>query len=101
MLQTDVDLSMTYRLGRGSASDREAGARWLAPILGEIAPERVVASPGSQAALCALTLACTRRGELPRCEPLVYLGFRAAAAQLGRRLRDVAINDEGMLPRAL
>lgn len=101
LLQTDVDLLMTYHLGGGSEADRAAGARWLAPMLGEIGPERVVASPGAQAALCALILASTRPGDALLCEPLVYPGLRAAAAQLGRRVEDVAIDDEGMLPASL
>ncbi len=101
LLRTDVDLLMTYHLGGGSHADRAAGARWLAPMLGDIGPERVVASPGSQAALSALILASTRHGGVLLCEPLVYPGFRAAAAQLGRRVEDVAIDDEGMLPSAL
>ena len=101
LLRADVDLLMTYHLAGGSEADRGAGARWLAPMLGELGPERVVASPGSQAALCALILACTRPGEVLLCEPLVYPGFRAAALQLGRRVEDVAIDDEGMLPSAL
>jgi DNA-binding transcriptional MocR family regulator len=101
LLRADIDLLMTYHLVGGSAADRLAGARWLAPVLGDAPPERVVASPGSQAALCALILACTQAGETLLCEPLVYPGFRAAAAQLGRHVRDVEIDDEGMLPAAL
>ena len=101
LMRADVDLLMTYHLAGGSEADRGAGARWLAPMLGELGPERVVASPGSQAALCALILACTSPGEVLLCEPLVYPGFRAAALQLGRRVEDVAIDDEGMLPSAL
>ena len=101
LLRADIDLLMTYHLGGGSASDREAGARWLAPMLGGVAPGRVVASPGSQAALCALILACTKPGDVLLCEPLVYPGFLAAAVQLGRRVRDVATDDEGMRPDEL
>lgn len=101
LLRADIDLLMTYHLGGGSVSDREAGARWLAPMLGDIAPERVVASPGSQAALCASILACTRPGDVLLCEPLVYPGFLAAAAQLGRRVQEVATDDEGMRPDEL
>ena len=101
LLRTDVDLLMTYHRAGGSAADRLAGARWLAPMLGEIPSDRVVAAPGSQAALCALILACTKPGDVLLCEPLVYPGFRSAASQLGRRVEGVAIDDEGMLPDAL
>lgn len=101
LLRADVDLLMTYHLPGGSAADRLAGARWLRPMLGELAPERVAASPGSQAALSALILADTAPGDVLLCEPLVYPGFRAAAAQLGRRVMDVAIDDDGMRPDAL
>jgi DNA-binding transcriptional MocR family regulator len=101
LLRADVDLLMTYHLGGGSEADRAAGARWLSPMLGEIDPRRLCASPGSQAALCALILASTRPGDVLLCEPLVYPGFRAASAQLGRRVEDVAVDEEGMLPSAL
>ena len=101
LLRADIDLLMTYHLAGGSAADRAAGARWLRPMLGDVDPGRVVASPGAQSALSALILALTRPGEVLLCEPLVYPGFRAAASQLGRLVQDVGIDDEGMLPAAL
>ena len=101
LLRAEVELLMTYHLGGGSHADRLAGARWLAPMLGDLPPERVALSPGSQAALCALVLACTGPGEVLLCEPLVYPGFLAAARQLGRKVASVAIDDEGMVPAAL
>ena len=101
LLRADIDLLMTYHLAGGSAADRAAGARWLRPMLGDVDPGRVVASPGAQSALSALILALTRPGDVLLCEPLVYPGFRAAASQLGRLVQDVGIDDEGMLPAAL
>ena len=101
LLRSDADVLMTYHLGGGSDADRGAGARWLQPMLGSLGAERVVAAPGSQAALCALLLSLTAPGDVALCEPLVYPGIRAAAAHLGRTLADVEVDDEGMLPASL
>ena len=101
LLRSEVDVLMTYHRGGGSDADRQAGACWLAPMLGNVDVDRIVASPGSQAALCALLLASTSAGDAVLCEPLVYPGIRAAATQLGRRLADVEVDDEGMLPASL
>ena len=101
LLHADADLLMTYHLGGGSPLDRAAGALWLAPMLGRIDADHLTASPGAQAALCALILALTRPGDVILSEPLIYPGLRAAAAQLGRRLEDVEADDAGMIPDAL
>jgi DNA-binding transcriptional MocR family regulator len=101
LLQSDVDLLMTYHLGGGSAMDRIAAARWLTPMLGDTDPELVTATPGAQAALSALILSMTAPGDVLLCEPSIYPGFRAAATQLGRRVEDVECDDAGMNPDAL
>jgi len=97
----DIDLLMTYHRVGGSAADREAGARWLAPMLGPVAADSVTSCPGAQAALAAVILATTQPGDTVLCEPMNYPGLRAAAQQLGRRVRTIATDDEGMLPDAL
>jgi len=101
LMRTDANLLMTYQLGGGSSPDKAAGALWLAPMLGEVAPARLVACPGAQAALAALILALTPPGGTIVTEPLCYPGLRLAAEQLGRAVASVAADDQGMRPDAL
>lgn len=101
LMRTDTDLLMTYHLGGGSHTDRNAGARWLKPMLGRIDLDRIVVCPGAQAALAALIMASTRPGDVILMEPLAYPGLPLAARQLGRRVETVALDGSGMRPDAL
>ncbi|MBP0618647.1 PLP-dependent aminotransferase family protein [Cupriavidus sp. LEh25] len=101
LLRSDPHLLMTYQLGGGSASDRSAGALWLAPMFGQVDTARLVVCPGAQSALAAVILSRTRPGEAIVTEPLAYPGIRAAAAQLGRRALIAPCDADGMLPDAL
>ncbi|MEK7318798.1 MAG: PLP-dependent aminotransferase family protein [Pseudomonadota bacterium] len=100
-LHADASLLMTYQLGGGTQPDREAGARWLGPMLGTVASSRVIASPGAQSALSAVILCLSDPGSVIAAEPLIYPGLRAAAAQTGRRVVTVATDSDGMRPDAL
>ncbi|WP_137927120.1 PLP-dependent aminotransferase family protein [Cupriavidus sp. 2SB] len=100
-VRADASLLMTYQLGGGTQPDRTAGAQWLAPILGTIAPASVIACPGAQSALAALILCRTAPDGVVATEPLVYPGIRAAAKQLGREVVTIAVDDDGMRPDAL
>jgi len=101
LLHSDADLLMTYHLGGGSSADRTAGALWLAPMLGQVDPQRVLSSPGAQSALAALVLSQTQPGEIILAEPLTYPGLLSVAAQLGRRVVAVGVDGEGMRPDLL
>ncbi|WP_455288213.1 aminotransferase-like domain-containing protein [Cupriavidus necator] len=101
LLRSDPHLLMTYQLGGGSASDRAAGALWLAQVFGPVDTARLVVCPGAQAALAALILTRTRPGDAIVTEPLAYPGIRAAAARLGRRVVMAKCDAHGMLPDAL
>lgn len=101
LMRADNALLMTYHLGGGSDADRQAGARWLAPMLGQLDPEQVVVCPGAQAALAALILALTQPGDAILAEPAAYPGLRAAAGQFGRRLVAVDADEHGMVPAQL
>ncbi|WP_425291316.1 PLP-dependent aminotransferase family protein [Cupriavidus necator] len=100
-LRTDASLLMTYQLGGGSASERAAGAQWLAPMLGAVEPSRVVVYPGAQSALAALVLAHSAPGDAIAAEPLIYPGMRLAAATLGRRIVTIGVDADGMRPDLL
>lgn len=101
LMRTDSDLLMSYQLGGGSQADRAAGAIWLAPMFGAVDEEHIVACPGAQSALAALILALTRPGDVILSEPAIYPGLRSAAAQLGRRVVAVDVDEAGMRPEAL
>jgi len=101
LLRSDPHLLMTYQLVGGSASDRAAGAIWLAQIFGHVDTARLLVCPGAQSALAALILARTRPGDAIVTEPLAYPGIRAAAARLGRRVVVARCDDDGMLPDEL
>lgn len=101
LMRADNELLMTYHLGGGSASDREAGARWIAPMFGSVHPDQVAVCPGAQAAIAALILVLTEPGDAILVEPTSYPGLRAAATQFGRRVTPVGTDKHGMLPQAL
>jgi DNA-binding transcriptional MocR family regulator len=100
--RTDPAILMAYHPGGGSLGQKAAAALWLAPCLGDTAPERLLISPGAQTALAAILAAITdQRGEVLIVEPLVYPGALAAARQLGLRLVVCPTDARGMDPQAL
>ena len=98
--RTDVARLMAYHPGGGSLGQRIAGAAWLAPVLGEVAAERVLVAPGAQAALAAV-LALAPKGGAVVTEPLVYPGVLTLARQLGLRVIACPADAGGMDPAAL
>ncbi|NIA52989.1 PLP-dependent aminotransferase family protein [Massilia sp. TW-1] len=101
LMGADNDLLMTYHLGGGSDADRKAGARWLAPMYGQLDARQVVVCPGAQAAIAASILALTQPGDVILAEPVTYPGLRAAATQFGRHVIAVAADKHGMVPDML
>ena len=101
LISADSELLMTYHLGGGSDSDRQAGAKWLAPMFGPLNSQQVLVCPGAQAAIAALILALTVPGDVILAEPSSYPGLRSAAIQFGRRIIAVEADKNGMLPEML
>ncbi|MET0321036.1 MAG: PLP-dependent aminotransferase family protein [Duganella sp.] len=101
LMRADSELLMTYHLAGGSDADREAGARWLAPMFGPVDVREIVVCPGAQAAIAAAMLALTAPGDVILAEPASYPGLRAAATQFGRRLIAVQADRDGMVPGKL
>ncbi|MEX0140231.1 PLP-dependent aminotransferase family protein [Massilia sp. LMS1-1-1.1] len=101
LMRADNELLMTYHLGGGSDSDRQAGAKWLAPMFGHLDARQVLVCPGAQAAIAALILALTEPGDVILAEPMSYPGLRAAASQFGRHVIAVDADKDGMLPEML
>jgi DNA-binding transcriptional MocR family regulator len=98
---TDTATLMAYHPGAGTLGQKLAGAAWLAPLLGEVAAERVLVCPGAQTALAALLATLTRPGDALIVEPLTYPGLIAIARQGGLRLVACPVDDQGFAPEAL
>ena len=101
LMRADAQLLMNYHQGGGSDADRQAGAQWLAPMLGQVDAQQVLVCPGAQAAIAASILALTQPGDVIAAEPMTYPGLLAAVAQLGRRLIAVGADQHGMVPELL
>lgn len=96
--RTDAAALMAYHAGPGTPGQRSAGTAWLAPVLGEVAPERVVVCPGAQSALTAALTTIARPGARLIVEPLTYPGLIALARRLGLELIACPVDDQGFLP---
>nr|WP_315255170.1 PLP-dependent aminotransferase family protein [uncultured Duganella sp.] len=101
LLRTDSSMLMNYHLGGGSNADRAAGAKWLAPLFGQLNAEHIAVCAGAQSALAALILALSRPHDVILAEPNVYPGLMTAAQQLERRVVAVDIDASGMRPDLL
>ncbi|MBW8815542.1 MAG: PLP-dependent aminotransferase family protein [Caulobacterales bacterium] len=97
--RTDPQALMAYHPAGGALGQRTAAAAWLKPLLGEVAPERLLISPGAQTGLAAVLATVCRPGDVLIVEPLVYPGLLSAAAALGVRLAVCAAG--GLDPDAL
>lgn len=95
-----MDLILRYQEAGGAASDRRAGAAWLADRLPDIQEERLLISPGAQGALLALITLLRKDGAPIAVEALTYPGFRSLAEHLAVPLAPVAIDAEGLDPEA-
>jgi DNA-binding transcriptional MocR family regulator len=92
---------LSYSRPGGSTAEREAAAEWLSPRLPQVAAERIVIFPGSQAIIFNALLALTSPGDVVLTEALTFPGVKAAAARLNLRLVGVAMDGEGVRPDAL
>jgi DNA-binding transcriptional MocR family regulator len=101
LARTDPATLMAYHPGAGSLAQRTAGAAWLAPVLGEVDPGRVVLTSGAQTALSALLDDLTAPGDTILVEAFAYPGLLATAARRGVAVIACPLNAEGLEPEAL
>jgi DNA-binding transcriptional MocR family regulator len=99
--RSDAATLMAYHPGFGTIGQRKAGAQWLAPVLGDVATDRLLVAPGAQAALAAVLSSLCRRGDAVVAEPLTYPGFIGVARQLGLKVLACDVDAEGLGPEAL
>ncbi len=100
LARTDAATLMAYHPGGGSLGQKTSAAAWLAPMLGDVAPERVLITPGAQTALAALA-AIVPAGGTVVVDPLIYPGVLGLARQLDLRLAVCPTDGDGMDPEAL
>lgn len=79
----------------------QAGAQWLQQAGLTAQPEQLLLTCGGQHGLWLAVAALTRPGELVLCESLCYPGVASVVQLLGRRLRGVPMDAQGLRPEAL
>jgi len=101
-LQTHADPHALLRYDEfgGTPEDRDAGARWLRPLLPRATAEQLLVCPGIQSTLVVLMASLAGPGEVVCAEAITYPGVKAIAAQLGVRLHALAMDDESIDPHA-
>jgi len=99
--RTDAATLMAYHPGAGTLGQKTAAASWLAPYVGEVAPERLLVCAGAQTGLTALLGALTAPGDRLIVEPLTYPGLRACAEQRGLTLIPCPVDAEGFVAEDL
>lgn len=97
----DASVLMAYSAGSGTLGQRLAGARWLAPTLGDISPDHLLIAPGAQAAVAATFSALLKPGDSVIVEALTYPGVIALARALGLVLVPCPTDADGLRPDAL
>ena len=91
----------SYDTGVSNFSAIQAGQAWLKPAIGDLAHRSLIMSAGSQAAIFAILLSITKRGDTVLCDPLTYPGFLQAARKLDLHLVSVDVDDEGAIPDSI
>jgi DNA-binding transcriptional MocR family regulator len=99
--RSDAATLMAYHEGAGLFGQRAAGAAWLAPALGAVAPDRMLVCAGAQAGLAAVLSILCRPGDTLIVEPLTYPGVLSAAQALGLKLIPCEIDADGPVPDSL
>lgn len=98
---TRLEQLLDYAPEGGHPAHREAGAQWLRQWLPGAQWQQVVITSGAQHGLMVAISALTGAGDLVLCESLCYPGIISVAHGLGRRLRGVAMDEQGIIPEAL
>lgn len=99
--QPDIVETLGYQPHIGRLRHRQAGTAWLARSGLEVPAERVALVAGAHHGIVAALFTIARPGERVLTEALTYPGLQAAARLLGLRLEPVAIDEEGLIPKAL
>jgi len=89
-----------YHPPEGPVWARAAVAEWLAPVVGDGDPGRVVLTDGAQHGLACVFAAVAQRGDVILADAITYQGINALCRSLGLELRGLAADRDGMRPEA-
>lgn len=92
---------LDYTPDGGHLLHRQAGAAWMQASGFAADAEQVLLTAGAQHGLWVAVNALTQPGDLVLCESLCYPGVASVVMSLGRRIRGVRMDDEGMEPNSL
>lgn len=92
---------LEYTPDGGKPLHRQAGAAWMEQGGLPARAEQVLLTAGAQHGLWVAVNALTQPGDLVLCESLCYPGVASVVYGLGRRLKGVRMDGEGMDPAQL
>lgn len=90
-----------YKPQAGLRSHREAGVDWVARSGMHTTPDQVLVCAGAQHAMTVAVLGLSRAGDTILTDDITYPTMITLARVLGRQLRGVAMDDQGLVPEAL
>ena len=97
----DFYFAMRYQDFGGSIIDKEAGIKFLSPLIPQADIDRLLVCPGIHSALVALLTMLVGKNKTLCVQGLVYPGLKAIAAQLGITLYAIASDADGPIIRLL
>jgi len=92
---------LDYHPAAGMAHHRLAGAEWMSSRHWKADPEEVLVTNGGQHSIATVLLALTKPGDTLLCEEFTYPVTKVAAQELGLKLHGLAMDDQGLIPKAL
>ncbi len=90
-----------YKPQSGLLRHRESAVRWIARSGLSTTRERVLVCAGAQHALTVAVLGLSRPGDTIVADEVTYPAMIALARALGRNMRAIELDDDGMVPEAL
>jgi len=99
--EASLESYLNYQQPGGTRGERLIAAEWLQFLVPGVTSDRLIISPGTQAALFCLLLTLTSPGDSIFTEALTYPGLKAAAAAIGVNLIGVEMDAHGIEPSAL
>lgn len=97
----DTEALLRYRPDTGLPSQRAAAARWIARTGLDPSPDDVIVTAGAQHALWVILSKLLGPGDVLLTAELTYPGIKALARTLGRKIRAVEVDEEGIVPESL
>jgi DNA-binding transcriptional MocR family regulator len=97
----DISSYLWYAAPGGRPEHRAIGAMWAERYGIQTTAENTLVCAGSQHALTVIITALFKAGDRIAVDQLTYPGLKSLTSSLGIRLTPIAMDDEGMIPKAL